>query len=56
MLKAFLEELPEPKTDAKKQTVGDQIINFINEHSIPITQNLAASAMFEPLNLIFGIG
>jgi len=55
MLKAFIEELPEPKTEAEKKTAGDKIINFLNEHSLPITQNLAASGIYDVLKFLFGI-
>jgi hypothetical protein len=53
MIKAFIEGLPEPKTEDDKANLGDRIVNFINEHSLPITQGIGSSVFYDVLKEMF---
>ena len=54
-IKALIEEVPEAQTAVEKKSIGDKIIGFMNDSSIPVIQNLAASVYYDMMKMFLGI-
>jgi len=55
-LKRLITELPTPKTEAEKKSIGDKIIGLMNSLAIPIVHEVAGSAYYDMMKLFLGIG
>ncbi|MFN0035091.1 MAG: COR domain-containing protein [Saprospiraceae bacterium] len=54
-LKNLIAELPAPKNEAEKKSIGDKIVKGMNDLAIPILHEVTGSAYYDMLKMFLGV-